>query len=283
MHFTNGQRGMDRGLTVILVLVVLAPGASAASGSPTETLGHASCNLEMQGHFTQGQPVVMRLMLQNDSQEEEVFDLGYNREGAFQFKLRRDEGDWIDLPQKQAREGLSLPSRVTIPLQDRYTQQIILDDWYKFSEPGKYVVVLTIPKSPGCAALELQFEITPLDVESLTKVCRELVDTIRQNRNDYAKSADAANVLARVDNPLVTPFLMKSLEANPAVDWIVIPAIERIGDKQAVHSLISLLEKPPSKSAQDELVRPALMRLEKRSAPEDAESIRIALARFPIK
>ena len=120
-------------------------------------------------------------------------------------------------------------------------------------------------------------------MESLTNVCRELVETIRQNRNDYAKSADAANVLARVDNPLVTPFLMKSLEANPAVDWIVIPAIERIGDKQAVHSLISLLEKPPSKSAQDELVRPALMRLEKRSAPEDAESIRIALARFPIK
>jgi len=62
---------------------------------------------------------------------------------------------------------------------------------------------------------------------------------------------------------------------------ILIPALERIGDKDAIHALISLLEQHGATSAEYELARPALVRLEKRCAPEQVESIRIALARFP--
>ena len=74
---------------------------------------------------------------------------------------------------------------------------------------------------------------------------------------------------------------MKARKANPMLDSILIPALEKIGDKQAVQSLISLLEKQDSSSSRYELVRPALVRLEKRSDAEQLETIRIALARFP--
>jgi HEAT repeat protein len=120
-----------------------------------------------------------------------------------------------------------------------------------------------------------------MDAEWLSDVAAKLLETIKENKNDYAKAADAANVLARIDNRLAVPFLMKALEANPMMDSIVIPAIERIGDKEAVRFLISLLEKNDSSSSRYELVRPALVRLEKRSAPEEVEVIRIALVRFP--
>ena len=239
------------------------------------------CGLEAKGYYSQGQPIVMRLMLENKSFESAVVDLGYDREGALEFKLKRGEGDWIELPRRQIREGLARVGKLTIAPQESYSQQIILDDWYKFTEPGKYVVSLKIPKTPVCAALEIPFEVLPLDAEWLSDVCSKLLDTIQQNKNDYAMAADAANVLAKVDNRLVVPFLTKALEANRMMTSILIPALERIGDKDAIHSLISLLEQHDATSAEYELARPALVRLEKRCAPEQVESIRIALARFP--
>ena len=260
----------------MMLLVMLALGVSLTHAQEKTT-----CGLEAKGYYTQGQPIVMRITLQNHSYEPSVVDLGYDREGALDLKLKRAEGEWMALPHKKVREGISRIGKFPIPSQEAYSQQIILDDWYKFSEPGKYVVSFALAKSPRCIPLELPFEILPLNTEWLSDASGELLDKIRQNKDDYAKAADAANVLARIDNPLVVPFLIKALEANPRVDSIVIPAIERVGDRQAIHFLISFLEKNDSSSSRYELVRPALVRLEKRSAPEEVEAIRIALARFP--
>ena len=273
------------GKLTMTLLVLLALGVSLAAANPPHPITRAqektTCGLEAKGYYTQGQPIVMRISLQNHSYEPSVVDLGYDREGALELKLKRGEGEWMALPHKKVRDGISRVGKFTIPSQEGYSQQIILDDWYKFSEPGKYVVSFALAKSPRCFPLELPFEILPMSAQWLSDASSELLDKIRQNKDDYAKAADAANVLARIDNPLVVPFLIKALEANPMVDSIVIPAIERVGDKQAIHFLISFLEKNVSSSSRYELVRPALVRLEKRSAAEEVEAIRIALARFP--
>ena len=271
-------------LTVILVALIAAPLAENRSHTLTDTTldKTPACGLEFKNYYTQGQPIVLRLTFENKLFEEVVVDLGYDREGAFQFKLKRGEGDWIDLPQKKVREGLSRVGTVPLEPHKSYSQQIILDDWYTFTDLGKHHMSLTIPKTL-CSGVEFDFEITAFDAEILSDFSERLVNAIRQNKNDYGKAADAAKVLARIDNQLVVPFLVKALEANRMVDSIVILALERIGDKQAVRSLILLLEQHDSTSSAYELVRPALVRLEKRSAPEEAETIRIALARFPIQ
>jgi hypothetical protein len=276
---------MAREITIRILLLGLA--FAALLGAEKRIYAQAemrpgtnACSLGAKGYFTQGQPIVMRLRVENNSFESKVVDLGYDREGALQFKLKRGEGAWMDLPQTKVREGISLVGKVTIPPGETYSQQIILDDWYKFGEPGTYVVSLMIPKSI-CFGLELQFEITPANAESLSNMCSELVDAIRDSKKNYEKSADAAKVLAKIDDRLVVPFLAKALEANRMLDSILIPALERIGDKEAIRYLISLLEHNDSTSSKYELVRPALQRLESKSALEDAEMIRIALARFP--
>jgi len=112
-------------------------------------------------------------------------------------------------------------------------------------------------------------------------VCSELVDGIRKNKDNYEKAADAAKVLAKVDSPVAVPFLNKALEVNPMVGWIVIPGLDRIGDKEAIRSLISILERFSREGDEYVLARAALLRLESKSAFEEAEMIRIALARFP--
>lgn len=276
---------MSRRATLTIVFLVAAMTVPSAAEhrpqSPDDTPSRTElqCGFEIRHYLNPSPPVVFRFDLQNTSFEPQVVDLGYDREGALLLKLERPDGSWVALAPKTEREGISRIQTVTIQPKEKYSQQFILDDWYKFTEPGSYRVSLIVPKT--CPAMELEFEIPPLDVEELNKVCSRLVDEVRKNKDNYEKSSDMAKVLAKVDNPIVVPFLMKALEANPMVDSILIPALERIGDKQAVDSLISLLGQHDSVSLRYELVRPALVRLEPRSALEEAQSIRIALARFP--
>jgi hypothetical protein len=209
-------------LTLVILLLIAAIGVA-----PRTAMG--SCSLETKRSFTQGEPVVLKLVLDNNTFEPAVFDLGYDREGALLFRLNLPDGSSIDLPQKQVREGISRVGKLSLAAQEKYSQQLVLDDWYKFKDAGTYRVSLTIQNT--CGPMQLPIEITPFDADVLSSVCRQLLDTIRQNKNDYAKAADAANVLARVNNPLAVPFLKKALQANPMVDWIVNPAIERLAPK----------------------------------------------------
>lgn len=277
---------MARALTIIIVLLMLTMALPLTAGTQPYQDPNAdrqmktACGIGMNTYLRQGQPVVLTLTLENRSFEEVVLDLGHDRQGAFQFRLKEREGDWIDLPPKKVREGISLVAKISLPAQGSYSQQFILDEWYKFNQLGKYTVSVTLPNSL-CQRSELDFEILPFDAELLSEFCDRQVELIRKNTNDYGKAADAAKVLARVDYSLAVPFLVKALEANQMVDSILIPALERIGDKEAVDFLISFLEKNVSSSAKYELVRPALVRLEKRSTPEEIVKIRIALARFP--
>jgi hypothetical protein len=188
-----------------------------------------SCSFEGKPSFTQGQPVVMQLGLGNRTFAPAVFDLGYDREGAFLFKLKLPDGSSIELPQKQIREGIALVGKLTVPPQENYSQQIILDDWYKFKDVGTYSISLTIPHN--CGPMELPIKITPFDADALNSVCSQLLEKIRQNKHDYAKAADAANVLARVHDPLVVPFLKQALEANSMVDSILVPALAKFSTK----------------------------------------------------
>ena len=187
------------------------------------------CTLTAKPSFTQGEPILLRLKLENSSNEPRGVDLGYDREGALLFRLVRPDGLSIDLPQTEIRGGIALLGEVAIPAQENHSQQIILDNWYKFTEPGSYRVALEILYSP-CARQELRFEITPEDLDRLKSVCNELLYAIEKNKNHYAKAADAAKALVQVHNPIAVPYLTKALESNPMVSSIVIPALKRFDD-----------------------------------------------------
>src|SRR5918996_1600435 len=155
-------------LPVVGLLTLVISDTVITSGAQLSQL-EVRCTLTATSSFTQGEPILLRLKLENSSYEPRVVNLGYNRESAFLFRLVRPDGDPIDLPQTKIREGLSLPGEVVIPAQESYSQQIILDNWYKFTEPGPYRLALKILNSP-CAREELRFEITPEDLDSLKSV-----------------------------------------------------------------------------------------------------------------
>lgn len=207
----------------LLALVTSETVITSNAQSPRSEIG---CTITAKTSFTQGEPILLRLTLENNSSEPGVVDLGYDREGAFHFRLIRPDGVLIDLPQTKIREGIALLDKVVIPARESHSQQIILDNWYNFTEPGLYRVTLKIPASP-CAPQKLRFEITPEDLERLKSVCNELMDAIEKNKTDYAKAAEAAKALAQVRNPIAVPFLTKALELNPMVSSIITPALAR--------------------------------------------------------
>ena len=216
--------------------VLFIVGLLTLSGTVTTKVAQSSqselkCTLTAKSSFTQGEPILLRLKLENSSNKLRGVDLGYDREGALLFRLIRPDGFSIDLPQTEIRGGIALRGEVTIPAQENHSQQIILDNWYKFTEPGPYRVALEILFSP-CARQELRFEITPEDLDRLKSVCNELLDAIEKNRYHYAKAADAAKALAQVHNPIAVPYLTKALESNPMVSSIVTPALKRFDDKR---------------------------------------------------
>jgi hypothetical protein len=206
-------------LFVLFIFALFLLGVTVTTSSAQPDL---RCTLTAKSSFTQGEPILLRLKLENSSHEPRVVNLGYDREGAFLFRLVPPGGFSIDLPQSETREGISLLLEVKIPAPESHSQQIILDDWYKFAEPGHYRVALEILYSP-CARQELRFEITPQDLDRLKSVCKELLDAIEKNKHHYANAADAAKALAQVHHPIAVPYLTKALESNSMVSSIVIP------------------------------------------------------------
>lgn len=266
---------------VLFIVGLLTVSETFITSGAQSSQSDLRCTLTAKSSFTQGEPILLRLKLENSSYEPRVVNLGYDREGALLFRLVPPDGLLIDLPQTKIREGISLVGEVEIPAQESHSQQIILGNWYRFTEPGPYRVALKIPNSP-CARQELRFEITPEDLDRLKSVCNELMDAIEKNKNHYEKAADAAKALAQVYNPIAVPFLTKALESNPMVSSIVIPALGRIGDKQAIQSLISILGRYDASTSEYAQARGMLAALETKSGAEEVEIIRIALARFPV-
>lgn len=218
---------------VVLIVGLLTP---LVSGTVTTSVAQSSqselkCTLTAKSSFTQGEPILLRLKLENSSNRPRGIDLGYDCEGALLFRLVRPDGFSIDLPQTEIRQGIALIGEITIPTRENHSQQIILDNWFKFTEPGTYRVALEILFSP-CARQELRFEITPVDLDRLKIVCNELLDAIVKNKLHYGNAADAAKALAQVHNPIAVPYLIKALELNPMVSSIVTPALKRFDDKR---------------------------------------------------
>ncbi len=219
---------------VFFIVGLLTLGVTVVPLAAQSSQSELRCTLTAKSSFTQGEPIVLRLKLENSSSEPRVVDLGYDQEGAFLFRLTPPDGFSIDLPQTELRQGIALNGDVAIPAKESREQQIILDNWHQFTQPGSYRLALEILHS-NCERQELRFETTPQDLDRLKTVCNEFLDAIEKNKYHYGRAADAAKALARVRHPIAVPYLTKALESNPMVSSIVNPALERLGHKQPIH------------------------------------------------
>jgi hypothetical protein len=177
-----------------------------------------------------------------------VLDLGQDRENGFTFRLLRPDGTTADSP-SFTRNGISLIGTAILRSGESLSQEVILNDRFRFDVPGNYKIAghLTqeimdeqgdkLGSDPG---FQKDIEIVPRDESSLRKVCQELSGHLERS-NSYSDAALIARELATIDDPVAVPFLDKALRADRLVEPFIISALVRIGNTEAANALIAAL------------------------------------------
>ena len=237
--------------------------------------------------FSQHEPILLTLAITNSSYEPLPVSLGYNREGGFIFTVKRPDGSVKEIPRKISKETLTLLANFNVEAQKSYTQQLILNEWYDFNNPGVYEISASLMKGsrqagPACLNSRFKIEITPFDTAQLQQTCSELVETISQNVHNFGNASDAVKALLAVKSPLIVPFLEQAVKANHAVTSYVISGLEEVGNDEAVKVLVSLLEEARTHPDNTEFlqVRNALFAIEKKAKdPATLDLVKMALAK----
>lgn len=201
--------------------------------------------------------------------------------------VKRPDGSVKEIPGKLPKETLTLLGNFDVEAQKTYTQQLILNEWYDFNNPGVYEISASLMKGrrqvePACLNSRFKIEIMPFDMAQLQQTCSELVETISQNVHNVGNAFDAVKALVTVKSPVIVPFLEQAVKANHAVTSYVISGLEEVGNDEAVRVLISLLEEARTHPDNGEFlqVRNALFAIEKKAKdPATLDLVKIALAK----
>jgi hypothetical protein len=287
-------------VAVVLVGLAVLGGISVGRDERTSSLvqsrllGHdnrsaCECSFSLsETTVTEHEPIVVKFSFTNHDSYPVDLKLGYNREGGFVLTLKKPDGTILELPRRRAKEGLALIGSFALGPQAIYSQQLILNEWFDFAQPGTYELRASLKNSPrtqdgdpiACENKRMVFTVEPLDVKRLQQTCRNLLEVIGRNVSNYANAADAARALVTVRHPVAVSFLQSAMEVNPRVDDLIISGLEQIGNAEAICVLIRVLEHSDYDSAEFVDARAALVKLEKKTAdPISVEKIRIALAK----
>lgn len=197
------------------------------------------------------EPVYVEFVLNNSSADSINLDLGDNRKGAFQFTITAPNGESTKVPPLTKKgEGIVGSGKLSLNQGEVYRQRLLVNEWYKFSTAGKYLIELDLPirlTTKGGATVTVAsrlkegLEITSKDVQRLDAVCNEITQRALTAKN-LQDSVGEATALAYIPDPVAVPYLEKLLRANRRLDQIALFGLVRIGDSRAVQVLLSALD-----------------------------------------
>ncbi len=236
--------------------------------------------------LTLHEPVVLVLSVSNGLPELVTLNLGSGKTQFFQFSLRDPNGR-TSHNIRNPGENVSIVTfgseKATIAPGADYKQRILMNQWFKFGAVGTYIVTsrLTTPAETHEAGAALpegtaRLEVKPRDAVQLEKTCAaiatEVVDTLSVEEWQFP-----ARMLASIDDPVAVPYLGQVLATNKGTESIIIPALERIGNDDAVEVLLTALTNKSGEVA--ELAGQSLMRMQTRITDSKLrEAVKQALA-----
>lgn len=183
--------------------------------------------------------------IDNNSDETYNVDLGIDREQAFTLIVKTPAGKearWT----KHVTEGLHSPGIVRIEPKSAYTQTLTLNQWWEFDALGTYHVTLLIDAPvvgdiSGRLKVSMQADVnvSAPDARYLQNQCEQLLETVSSS-SAYQDAIDAAKNLSAIDDPIAAPYLAQAAAAKPAIAYISISGLEKLGTKEAVDGLLNL-------------------------------------------
>jgi hypothetical protein len=191
-----------------------------------------------------GEPVVMTVLLRNESDAPVDIDLGQSPEDRFRYELRAPDGT-TRMIQPTERLRLAPSGRGAVPPSLWVKHEVILDEHLDFGREGRYTLVVRFdgkvaPRSTAVVASvprERTFNITvlPRDPERLRQFCAlNLAETLA----GPPRTTEAARRLIYVRDPVAIPFIRDMITTGGAYHaeevW---EAFLRIGSPEARQAL----------------------------------------------
>jgi hypothetical protein len=246
-----------RNITALILFWWLATFASIAqtSGKPAE-IKSSPDQVDVQYRFQDGsitlnEPAVLLFSVHNGLSHPVTLTLGAEKTQFFQFSLRTPEGRTLQ-NSRNPGDYVSIvifgSGKATIEPGAEYQQLILMNEWFRFGMVGTYFLtgqLTTRIEIPGGGSLPplsrtTRLEVKPRDPVRLENVCAALARQVK----DTLSVEDwrfPVQMLSSIVDPIAVPYLGEVLATNKGTENVVIPALERIGNDDAVAVLLSAL------------------------------------------
>jgi len=217
------------------------------------------------------EPVVVNLSIHNDLAEGVSVDLGYDREGNFEFSIVQPDGSTIRPPHLARRNGMSSLPQLQLQPGETYWHRLLLNKWYPFSKAGNYRIVLTLStavgKDSGVPAKaefsqQLTLEVGDRDEKRLDEVCERLMRAAMLMNAETA--LDAAKSLSYVEDVVAIPYLARLTRQRPFVvvtKDIALGGLGRVARALSVETVVLRL------SPEDRKLEPEIRAAARESSP----------------
>lgn len=249
---------------VVLFYGALAFGPAAVSAGPLTAFR------PVKEHFTLHEPIYLEFSVENTQDREIKIDLGKNREGRFVFDVVSPDGTQHNNLRLQDW-GAGSAGVTSVAPGETYRQQVLLNEWFTFTETGDYNVLGRVDSGSPSSLL---IRIEPRDERTLHLVCRDLVQRILAAEG--YRQDEVTRGLSYVEDPVAIPYIASILQANVLSQYPLVRTLERIGTRDAVEVLISALKSKDEDVRK--LARNTLSRMAEQTTHEAArDRIRSAL------
>ena len=257
-------------------LAVLVAAASSLHGQSQSGVESAiSFSLERTS-LTLHEPVLVDIEIANRISQPIDVDLGRNSKENIVVTVTTPEGKHLRYVPPPRREGIWFPGKVHLEPGENYSQTMVLNEWFKFEELGRYQVHIRLASAVHSrdavlptTSVSIPLEITNRSPERLEATCQDLVRRIEIARS-YKESSEAALALSYVADSMAIPYLEQALRNHMVAD-IAVAGLKRINSSESIQALIRALRIPDQDTAL--LARSALQLLENETSDPTAHSL----------
>jgi hypothetical protein len=200
--------------------------------------------------FSEHQPVVVEIILDNPRDLPLAASLGRDQLGSFHFTLRPPDGTSIRVEPGAPRGagGLTRRGDLTVAARTRHVDRVLLNEWLTFDQVGDFTLHIAFDGSlrdrdrdvPVDREVDLTIRVVPRNEALLVDTAAHLLNVIKVNASADASIA-AANELSYLTDPIAVHYLVRLIEVNRGFEYEAIEGLERIGGDEARRALEGLL------------------------------------------
>jgi hypothetical protein len=227
-------------LRMLACLALAAAPSTAATQSapmPADIAGSRlviALRLE-QPTYSLHEPVVATLEIHNRTAASVDLDLGKNARGNLMVAITEPDGHREARQPLELPDGISFPGNVAVAAGGSYEQDLVLNDWDDFAQPGRYAVSVELlhqvaVASPSTLSAAASLEVGPRDPVALRTFCERLAQRALAGSGERATAA--AHSLSFAADEACLPAMAQVFHAGFGPRYAVIAASRGSGPRK---------------------------------------------------